>query len=268
MTPELTEHPCPVWVKRVKLNVTHRVTACCCHGNSMMTPLNDTPKTSAHKLHASEWGKQQQTVVDKSVWGFDRKRSEGVVTEDVTFVEAMFSSYQLEIPAFPFMSAFSDVFPLKAARSPFWLLASGELQAGLVIFSIMCFYKHERMQNTEEVNKVQTYLWKYDICHLHFPFFMLKTWTASCCSLCLTGTISVKMWRKTILDCQREKEQRKGTRCQSVPSGKAYMKVNTESFQHRERLREQEGQIRHVKTSVTFKDSRRGTVTVKGFSPR
>lgn len=34
----------------------------------------------------------------------------------------------------------------------------------------------------------------------------------------------------------------------------------------KERFKEQEGQIRHVKTSVTFKDSRRGAVAVKGFA--
>lgn len=35
-----------------------------------------------------------------------------------------------------------------------------------------------------------------------------------------------------------------------------------------ETLREQEGQIRRLKTSVTFKDSRRGPAPVKGFSSR
>lgn len=35
-----------------------------------------------------------------------------------------------------------------------------------------------------------------------------------------------------------------------------------------ETLGEQEGQIRRLKTSVTFKDSRRGPAPVKGFSSR
>lgn len=38
---------------------------------------------------------------------------------------------------------------------------------------IICLYKHERMKNTGEANKVQTDLKKHGICQLYFAFFML-----------------------------------------------------------------------------------------------
>lgn len=66
---------------------------------------------------------------------------------------------------------------------------------------------------------------------------------------------------------KRERERDWGESLSEGPIRKS-LHESKSRVSDRERFREQEGQIRHVKTSVTLKDSRHGAVTVKGFSSR
>lgn len=64
---------------------------------------------------------------------------------------------------------------------------------------------------------------------------------------------------------ERERYRGEGERLSEGPISKS-LHESKSRVSDTERFREQEGQIRHVKTSVTLTDSRRGAAAVKGFS--